>query len=128
MTRNEVLGGPRGTCFTLKGKGSPFTEERRRVDGLRLRELGGEGLSRRGVSWENLGEHGIFKEQHEVEQTAWGEPDKGSLEAGGPCGSCYSLRKTGICEVVSSRWVTQLGIQFYVLFFILERERQRESE
>ena len=27
-----------------------------------------------------------------------------------------------------SRWVTQLGIQFYVLFFILERERERQRE
>lgn len=51
---NEVPGGPEGTCFTLKDKGSPFMEKWRRVRGLRLRELRGEGLSRGGVSWENL--------------------------------------------------------------------------
>lgn len=51
-----MLGGPKGTYFPLKGKGRPFMEKWRRVNGLKQRELWGEELSRRETAWESLKE------------------------------------------------------------------------
>lgn len=77
-----------GTEFTLKDKGRLFIGKWKRANGLRLSFK--EERSCREASRE---EHGVFKEQQEIEQAVWFIRGGVSLEANRSCGLLLHLEE-----------------------------------
>lgn len=97
-----------GAEFTLKDKGRLFIGKWKRANGLRLSFT--EERSRRKASKE---EHGIFKEQQEMEQAVWVVRGGVSLEANTSCGLLLRL------EEIWNLWkqVKQVGDPITVSYF-----------